>query len=131
MQTFPNRKGFRLTKDDFRFEQFSGTGAGGQHRNKHQNCFRCFHDASGASGTGQSERDAPTNKRAALERCVNSPVFKAWAHQKMEQIASGTSVEAWVEEQMRPENIVVETKNPRGQWVEGGNAERSNKRTAE
>lgn len=55
-----------LTKKDFRVEWFSGQGAGGQHRNKHQNCCRIIHIESGlrAQGTGSRERTA--NQREAF-----------------------------------------------------------------
>ena len=31
---------FHAERKDFRIDYFSGTGAGGQYRNKHQNCVR-------------------------------------------------------------------------------------------
>jgi protein subunit release factor B len=117
MQVKPGRKGFTLTKDDFRIEYYSGSGAGGQYRNKHMNCCRVIHDASGSVGTSQEHRDQPSNRETAFKRCVNSPVFKAWSHRKLEEIEAGGSVEEWVEEQLRPENLAFETKVG-GKWVE-------------
>ena len=38
---------FSLTKNDFIVTYYSGTGAGGQHRNKHQNCVRIKHKETG------------------------------------------------------------------------------------
>lgn len=55
-----------LTKKDFSIEWFSGTGGGGQHRNKHQNCCRITHLATGLKATGQTARDRPTNLRIAF-----------------------------------------------------------------
>ena len=55
------------TKNDFRLEWFSGRGAGGQHRNKHQNCCRITHPASGLSATGQASRSRVTNQRHAFK----------------------------------------------------------------
>jgi peptide chain release factor 2 len=55
-----------LTKKDFRVEWFSGTGAGGQYRNKHQNCCRITHVETGLVATGQAGRDRPTNQRHAF-----------------------------------------------------------------
>ena len=54
----------KLTEDQFRFEWFSGTGKGGQHRNKHQNCCRCIHVA---NGTGSRSRE--DNRRTAYTVC--------------------------------------------------------------
>ena len=51
---------------DFRIEWFSGTGSGGQHRNKHQNCCRLVHKATGRLWTGQTSRDRLSNQREAL-----------------------------------------------------------------
>lgn len=43
-----------ICDDDFKVEWFSGTGAGGQHRNKAQNSCRVIHIPSGLSETRQS-----------------------------------------------------------------------------
>ena len=48
---------FSITKKDFKIEYFSGTGGGGQHRNKHQNCVRIHHIGSGTIVTGQSNKE--------------------------------------------------------------------------
>lgn len=57
-----------LTKKDFKLEWFSGTGAGGQHRNKHQNCCRITHIATGMMETGQNSRERPANQRDAFTK---------------------------------------------------------------
>ena len=55
-----------MTAKDFRVEWFSGTGKGGQHRNKHQNCCRITHKESGISAIGTSARSRVTNQRDAF-----------------------------------------------------------------
>lgn len=59
-----------LTKKDFRLDWFSGTGAGGQYRNKHQNCCRLVHIETGIITTGQSHRERPANQKEAFEKMV-------------------------------------------------------------
>ena len=59
-----------LTKKDFHVDWFSGQGAGGQYRNKHQNCCRITHIATGLRSTGQSNRDRPSNQREAFKSLV-------------------------------------------------------------
>lgn len=59
----------KLTEDQFRFEWFSGTGKGGQHRNKHQNCCRCIHEATGIQANGTNSRSREDNRAAALSVC--------------------------------------------------------------
>lgn len=51
--------------DEFRLEWFSGTGKGGQHRNKHQNCLRLIHPPTGIIQTATG-RERESNLRAAL-----------------------------------------------------------------
>ena len=58
------------TKKDFKLEWFSGTGAGGQHRNKHQNCCRITHIESGLRAQGTESRERPANQRTAFYRLV-------------------------------------------------------------
>lgn len=58
-----------VKEDQFRFEWYSGTGKGGQHRNKHQNCCRCIHVPTGISANGTESRSREDNKRNALEVC--------------------------------------------------------------
>lgn len=45
---------------------FSGTGAGGQNRNKCQKCIRIKHIPTGIIVTGQSQRSLEANKRDAF-----------------------------------------------------------------
>ena len=59
-----------LTKKDFKLEWFSGSGAGGQHRNKHQNCCRITHIETGLRAQGTESRDRVTNQRVAFNRLV-------------------------------------------------------------
>lgn len=54
------------TKKDFDIQWFSGTGAGGQHRNKHQNCVRIVHKDSGITTTGQNHRSRVQNFKEAF-----------------------------------------------------------------
>lgn len=65
---------FSATKKDFRVQWFSGTGAGGQYRNKHQNCCRITHLPSGITTTGQEHRERPANLKAALTRMADKLV---------------------------------------------------------
>lgn len=57
-----------LTKKDFKIEWYSGSGAGGQHRNKHQNCCRITHIETGLRAQGTEGRDRITNQRNAFNR---------------------------------------------------------------
>jgi protein subunit release factor A len=56
------------TKKDFKIDWFSGTGAGGQHRNKHQNCVRITHIESGMTEVGQNHKERGRNFSEAFNR---------------------------------------------------------------
>lgn len=58
------------TKKDFELTWFSGTGKGGQNRNKHQNCCRIKHIETGLMVVGQRSRDRTENLRVAFHRLV-------------------------------------------------------------
>lgn len=55
-----------LTKKDFKIEWYSGSGAGGQHRNKHQNCCRIIHKETGLKAQGTESRSRVENQRVAF-----------------------------------------------------------------
>lgn len=61
-----------LTPKDFKFDWFSGTGAGGQHRNKHQNCLRLTHIETGIAVTAQSSRSRNSNKDEAYRNMIKA-----------------------------------------------------------
>lgn len=69
-------KEIHLTKKDFTVEWFSGTGKGGQHRNKHQNCCRITHIESGLQATGQRSRSRVDNQRDAFKVLVSRIIAK-------------------------------------------------------
>jgi len=99
-----------ITKKDFDIQFFSGTGAGGQHRNKHQNCVRMKHRESGVTATGQSNRSREANLREAFNGIVKSKEFNAWLKREISmRLHEGISIEEKVKRMMRPENLKIET----------------------
>jgi peptide chain release factor 1 len=82
---------FCYTKKDFKIDWFSGTGPGGQNRNKVQACVRITHPLSGLSATGQRDRSRTTNFRNAFNDL-------------------GARLKTWIEAQIRkqaPEAVKV------------------------
>lgn len=70
-----------VRKSDLEITWFSGTGGGGQHRNKHSNCCRMKHKPTGMVTTGQSHKERPSNQREAFSSLVLrlAPMMKAAA----------------------------------------------------
>jgi peptide chain release factor 1 len=86
---------FEIKDTDFKIEWFSGTGAGGQHRNKHQNSCRVIHVPTGKIATAQcrsrvnSEEEAKT---ALLEQLANDARYRRAveiAKDRKTQVGSG------------------------------------------
>jgi len=100
---------FSITKKDFTVTWFSGTGAGGQHRNKHQNCCRIKHNESGVIGTGQSNRTRIANQKEAFNSLTKNFKFKLWLNKKIFEIDLDVqAIQDRVDKQMQPENIKIE-----------------------
>lgn len=55
-----------LTRKDFKIDWYSGSGAGGQHRNAHRNCCRITHIETGLQAIGTESRSRTTNQKAAF-----------------------------------------------------------------
>ena len=107
---------FSVTKKDMELSWFSGSGAGGQHRNKHQNCLRLFHPDSGARVTGQSNKERKSNIREALTNLVKHPKFRVWQTRRVNEVMTGITIEEKVDRLMAIENIKVEGKDEQGRW---------------
>lgn len=107
---------FSVTKKDFNIDWFSGTGNGGQYRNRHPNCCRLRHPDSGAEATGTESRSRDDNLRTAFKRIVETDIFKSWIRKKAsEKMLSSDEkrrmqeeIERWVDDQMREENLKIE-----------------------
>ena len=108
---------FSVTKNDLEVDWFSGTGCGGQYRNKHQNCCRIRHKDSGAIATGQSQRGRVSNLKEAMENLIKSPKFKAWVKVRVGEVTGEKAdIEAKVDRAMR--HLKFEVKDEEGNWKE-------------
>jgi protein subunit release factor B len=106
---------FSITKKDCKFEYFSGTGAGGQHRNKCQNSVRCKHLPSGAVGTCQDYRSRDKNQKIAFGRMARSEKFQAWFKvEAARQLGQLEDIERKVEKEL--EKVKLEVKDDNGYW---------------
>jgi peptide chain release factor 1 len=72
---------FCYTRKDFRIEWFSGTGPGGQNRNKVQTCVRITHVPSGLKIVSQRHRTRTANFREAFQSLGQK--IKAWVEQQI------------------------------------------------
>jgi len=107
---------FSVTKKDLVLEYFSGTGKGGQHRNKHQNSCRCKHPPSGAVGISQDQRSKTQNTKIAFRRMVESKKFQKWLKIEACRITGETDrIKKKVDREM--ENVRTEIKDENGRWV--------------
>jgi protein subunit release factor B len=95
-----------LTKKDFVMTTFRVSGAGGQRRDKVETGVRFTHPPSGAVGEATESRRQIDNKRMSFRRMADSKEFRAWLG--IEHQRAVGAAEAWVEEQMRPENLIIE-----------------------
>lgn len=109
---------FSVTKKDFDITWFSGTGAGGQYRNRHMNCCRLKHRDTGVITTGQSNRDRVSNQKEALHSMAKHPKFRSFCDLKLRELEDGMTLEQQVEEMMKEENILVQVKDDNGRWVD-------------
>jgi len=109
---------FTIGKKDFDISYFSGSGAGGQHRNKHKNCVRLKHKDSGAIATGQSHKSKKQNLKEALHNIVKVGKFKMWHSQKVREALDGITLEERVNKMMEPKNLKIEGRNKEGKWEE-------------
>lgn len=67
--------------DDFTVTWFSGTGGGGQHRNKHQNSCRIIHNPTGISRQAQT-RSRQTSYQEAKKAIINELDSQAYDEKK-------------------------------------------------
>jgi protein subunit release factor B len=101
---------FSLTKKDFIISYFSGTGAGGQHRNRHMNCVRITHPASGIAAVGQTSRSREANIKTAFTNLCNNKKFLLFCAIKAKEIENNETLEEKVEKMMTSENLMIEYK---------------------
>jgi len=105
---------FSITRKDFEITYFSGTGAGGQHRNKHMNCVRIKHKDSGAIASCQESKSKDDNLKIALKKLTTTPVFRVW-HAK--RVMEYDGLDEKVDNMMKDENLIIEARE-NGKWVE-------------
>jgi len=108
---------FSVTKKDLVIQTFRSGGKGGQHQDKTDSGVRIIHKNSGAIGESRNERSQYQNKRIAFKRLVKSKKFKIWLNQKSYEIINKINIEKEVKKSMSPENLLVEGKNEKGEWI--------------
>jgi peptide chain release factor 1 len=84
-----------IPEKDLKIEWYSGTGAGGQHRNKHQNSCRITHIPSGIVVTSQcrSRQNSLTEAMAEIQQRVDTAAKRSYnsniASDRKRQVGSG------------------------------------------
>ena len=91
----PDVPQIQIQDSDLRIEWYSGTGAGGQHRNKHQNSCRITHVPTGITATAQcrSRENSLNEARASIYQRVMATMqnraVNEQAQDRRQQVGSG------------------------------------------
>lgn len=105
----------RVTAKDCRWDYYKGSGAGGQKKNKTENCVRCTHEASGGVGKSEDGRSKDQNKRTAFVRMAETKEFKTWLRlESMRAAGQIDSIEDKVKKSLK--ESVVEVKDGK-KWI--------------
>jgi peptide chain release factor 1 len=89
------RRSVQFNDRDFKIEWYSGTGAGGQHRNKHQNSCRIVHLSSGVTASAQcrSRENSLAEARATILARLDTQLLQTQSSSRSElrrnQVGSG------------------------------------------
>lgn len=110
------QKLFSITLKDCRIDTFTVGGHGGAGKDTSNTGVRVVHLASGASGEGTRSRSQLTNKRAAFVQMAESNKFQLWARQKASELGLRKSTAEWIEETLKPANLLVEVRGETGRW---------------
>jgi protein subunit release factor B len=97
-------------------QTFRCGGKGGQNKDKRDTGVRVIHRASGARGESREERSQLSNKKVAFRRMAETDTFQTWVRKMhAETVASidkwRDELEALVDKEMRPENLLIEYDN--------------------
>jgi len=84
---------FSLTHKDFEMETFRVGGNGGGRLNSTCTGVRYRHRPSGAVGEGREERMQSQNKKAAFQRCCESPEMLRWLKAEASRRITGIAEE--------------------------------------
>jgi len=110
---------YSLSKKDFIVETFRSGGKGGQHQNTTNSGCRIKHPESGAMGEARDSRSFHQNKKKAFMRMYKSDKFQNWHKKKVGFALQGIQnfkkkIEKEVEQEMKEENLKIETYTPIG-----------------
>lgn len=108
------RKLFSVGIGDCKVETFSVGGAGGSGKDTSNTGVRITHQPSGAVGVGVDHRSQLRNKQDALRRLGESKRFRVWAIMRASDLLRGKTLDEFVDDMMKHENLRVEYQTEKG-----------------